>query len=295
MRAGPCRRGLTGLTSFRSGGRGLLRPAAAGWRGLGRLDLRFRLPRFRLVASDLAEAEAFGEFGALGGVRRGDHRVIVRQAPLLAVLVGGEAAGAEVPLERLVGLAVLQADDVVRRHRPADRNRGRGLLDLGRWRCGQLRQCCVGRRNETRQLGCRNVVPRDIGADDGGGETDKIGILLYDVIHVPGPTCSPLCYPKITSDRLDGSSLVARHQHVSRLSVDFKWTEAVRLSMAVSRARAAFKQIDRLCDPSRPRLSRSGREAASRSIARWRLEIRSLTQRARGHIAPVGRSLYLDH
>src|SRR4051794_6489879 len=78
-----------------------------------------------------AEADLLREAGALLRVGRGDHRVVVGQAPPLAVLLGRHVvAGLEMPLEHLQLLAVLEADDVIRHHRLLDRHGGGELLRL---------------------------------------------------------------------------------------------------------------------------------------------------------------------
>ncbi len=174
------------FTSLRGGGIGLFRPAAAGRRSHG-FGLHLCPSSCGLIAPDLAKAKALGELGALRGVGRGDHRVVVRQAPLLTVLVGGQAARRQMALERLVGLTILKADDVVRGNRLADWNRRCGLLCCRHQRYSQLHQSRMSCRYEVRQLGRRNVVLRDVGTNDVGGETDEIGILLCQIIHVRGP------------------------------------------------------------------------------------------------------------
>ena len=76
-----------------------------------------------------AEAKLQGQIGTSLGVVGGDHRVIGRQAPLGAVLVGGHVVGGvEMPLEHLQLLPVLKADDVVRCDGLLDRHGG---LEIG--------------------------------------------------------------------------------------------------------------------------------------------------------------------
>src|SRR3712207_3223784 len=65
----------------------------------------------------LAEAHLLGEFRARLRVVRGDHRIVDRKAPFLAILLRGHVVlGPEVALERLELLPVLEADDVIWRH-----------------------------------------------------------------------------------------------------------------------------------------------------------------------------------
>src|SRR4051812_22586592 len=88
---------------------------------------------FRLLHRSLSarstEADRLGKFRALGGVAGGDHWVVGRQAEAGPVAVGVEFVRREVALQRLVGLAVEEADQGIRRDRLADL-RGRRLLNL---------------------------------------------------------------------------------------------------------------------------------------------------------------------
>jgi hypothetical protein len=70
-----CAHVLFGCTLLRRFGISLLWPASAGGRRLG---LRLRFSDCCLIAPDLAEAKALGEFGALRGVIGRDHRVVGR-------------------------------------------------------------------------------------------------------------------------------------------------------------------------------------------------------------------------
>src|SRR4029079_1794728 len=73
----------------------------------------------------LTEAHLLGELRSRLRIIGGDHRIVRRQAPFLAVLLGRHAVlGTQMALERLELLAVFQADDVLRRNRFLDRNRG---------------------------------------------------------------------------------------------------------------------------------------------------------------------------
>ena len=74
------------------------------------------------------EPHGLGQPGANGGVVRGDHRVVRRQTPLLAILRRRQIKGSEVPLQRLELLAVLQTHDVIGCNRLfADGTAGTGL------------------------------------------------------------------------------------------------------------------------------------------------------------------------
>src|SRR5690348_3072281 len=76
------------------------------------------------AAALLAEAHLLGELRARGRVARRDHRIVGRQAPFLAILLGGHVVlRAQMALERLELLAVLETDQVVRRDRFLDRDR----------------------------------------------------------------------------------------------------------------------------------------------------------------------------
>jgi len=90
------------------------------------------------------EAYRTCQLGTRLRVVRRHHRVIERKAPFGPVAFGGHAANGEVPPERLVGLAVLEADDEIRRDRLPDRNGGFGLLGGGgSGRTGDGGQCPV--------------------------------------------------------------------------------------------------------------------------------------------------------
>src|SRR5205814_703481 len=61
-----------------------------------------------------AEADLLGQPAALAGIIWRDHRVIRRQRPAFAILLGGHVVGGlQVPLQHLQALAVFEADDVV--------------------------------------------------------------------------------------------------------------------------------------------------------------------------------------
>src|SRR5690242_4274114 len=77
------------------------------------------------LSPPLPKAHALGEVGARCRVVRSDHRIIVRQAPFLAIFLGREIVmRAQVPLQRFELLTVLEADDVFGRHRLFDSHRG---------------------------------------------------------------------------------------------------------------------------------------------------------------------------
>src|SRR5690606_11216691 len=93
-----------------------------------------RKPCSRASAADrsaaaLAEPHAPGEIGTHIGIVRSHHRIIGRKLPATTVLLRGHAVLAgKMPLQRLELLAILQADEMVGRHRLADRNRRLGPL-----------------------------------------------------------------------------------------------------------------------------------------------------------------------
>ena len=70
-----------------------------------------------------AEADLLRDTRAVAGVIRCHHGIVGRQPPLLPILLRCHSVvGLQVPLEHLQLLPVLQADDVVREHRFADRH-----------------------------------------------------------------------------------------------------------------------------------------------------------------------------
>src|SRR5689334_10643553 len=68
-----------------------------------------------LRCAALPQADALGEVRAALGVVGGDHRVARRQAPLGPVCLRGETPRGQMALERLIGTAILQADQVIGR------------------------------------------------------------------------------------------------------------------------------------------------------------------------------------
>ena len=121
-----------------------------------------------------AEAGGPRQLGAPHRVVRRHHRVVGRQAPLPAIRVRRHAARRQVPRQRLVGLAVLEADEVVRRHRPADRDRRDRPFRLGRRRGGELRQRPVRRADEARQITDRNGILCHVGGHDARHDLGRI-------------------------------------------------------------------------------------------------------------------------
>src|SRR4051812_35713823 len=73
----------------------------------------------------LAEAHLLRQIRAGLGVIGRDHRVVGREAPLLAILLGRHVIlRAQVALEGLELLSILKTDDVIRRNRLLHRNGG---------------------------------------------------------------------------------------------------------------------------------------------------------------------------
>src|SRR5688500_16746189 len=73
----------------------------------------------------LAQAHLFGELRACRGVVRGNHRIVDRQAPFLAILLGRHVVlSAQMALERLELLTVLETNNVIRCDRLFDRDGG---------------------------------------------------------------------------------------------------------------------------------------------------------------------------
>src|ERR1700761_1065712 len=80
-----------------------------------------------------AQPDVLRQLAALLGVVRRDQRIVGRQTPTLAILLGREIVGRlEMPLEHLQLLAILETDQIVGMDRLLDRN-GR-LRPLGRGR-----------------------------------------------------------------------------------------------------------------------------------------------------------------
>jgi hypothetical protein len=116
-----------------------------------------------------SQADGPRELRALLGVARGDYRVVGGQAVALPVAARVQAVGAQVALERLVGLAVDEAGDAVVSDRLADLS-GRWLLDFSvrsHSTCAafgaQTGNCSMHPRNQGWQFGWRDRVIRDVG------------------------------------------------------------------------------------------------------------------------------------
>ena len=104
------------------------------------------------LATALAETHRLGQFRPCSGVVRRHHRIVFRQAPLGPIVLRREAVLVEqVALHRLKGLAVFQADDVVRRDARADRHRRRLRFGLGRRNLRRPRQRAMHARDQARQ------------------------------------------------------------------------------------------------------------------------------------------------
>src|SRR3546814_12637003 len=78
----------------------------------------------RRLTTALAQAHLLGEVRPRLGVVGGDHRIVLRQAPLRPIFLGAHVVlGAQVPLQRLELAAILKTDKEVRGDRATDRNR----------------------------------------------------------------------------------------------------------------------------------------------------------------------------
>ncbi len=115
-----------------------------------------------------AQPDLLGEFGALLGVVGRHHRIVRRQTPLCPILVGCQiVSSANVPLQHLQLLAVLEADDVVGCHRAADRHRR--LRRLGLRLAGaalQPAQRLVHGADDLGNLRGRQFIIADIGGNN---------------------------------------------------------------------------------------------------------------------------------
>src|SRR5262249_15895718 len=131
-----------------------------------------------------AQLHALGQGRTRGGVVRRHHRIVLWQAPLGPVVVGAHVVlSAQVALQRLVLLAVFQADQVVGRDRLLDRH-GR-LLRLGRRgdRGADAGQGAVDGLDHRRDVRSLDGVVRDVG----GGNVRRQGQKLCVVFHVGPP------------------------------------------------------------------------------------------------------------
>src|SRR4051812_939026 len=87
---------------------------------------------FRVLAPTLAKTHALRKVGAGRRVVWRYHGIVVREAPLLTILFGRQiVVRAQVPLQRLELLPVLETDNVLGRDGLLDRNRGLQLFPGG--------------------------------------------------------------------------------------------------------------------------------------------------------------------
>ena len=127
------------------------------------------------AAALLTEAHLLGELGTGGGVIRRHHRIVRRQTPLLAILLRCHLVlRAQVALQRLEFLAVLETHDVVGRDRLLDRDGGfqrlQGKLALP---ARYARQGGMHLIDQRRQISCRHRIIADIGRHDFGRQLDE--------------------------------------------------------------------------------------------------------------------------
>src|SRR5258705_12109321 len=87
--------------------------------------LFFRGRPRRVAAPAAPQPDLLGDFRALFGVFRRDHRVVRRQPPFGAILIRRQTVGrAQMPLQHLELLAVFEADQKLWRDRFADLHGG---------------------------------------------------------------------------------------------------------------------------------------------------------------------------
>ena len=145
---------------------------------------RCPMPRRRLFAGRAptppggfaAEADFAREFASLLGVVGRHHGIVGRQPPFGAVLLRGQVVGgAQVALQHLQLLPVLEANDEVRRHRPAD-----GDLRLLRrgGGCGpgavQPVQRTDDRGDDLGNSRARNLVAAEVGRNNVDGHAHDV-------------------------------------------------------------------------------------------------------------------------
>src|SRR6185369_16254385 len=108
------------------------------------------------------------------------HRVVRRQIPALAVLFGRHVVGgAQMPLQHLQLLAVLEADDVVRRDRLLDRHRR--IRPFRHWLGGATGsgERVIDIADQGRQLRHGDRVVRQMGGQDVSHQWENIlGVCL---------------------------------------------------------------------------------------------------------------------
>jgi hypothetical protein len=134
-----------------------------------RLSLKNRL---RGLAT---KTQRLRHLGALCRVVRCNHRVVLREAPLRAVLGRGETVLRQVAFQRLVAPAVLEADQIIRRDRLLNRDRRDRLGRFGRGGGRtKARDRRVNGRDESRQIGRANGIVADVSSDNLRGEFSAV-------------------------------------------------------------------------------------------------------------------------
>ena len=74
------------------------------------------------LSAQLSKTDRFGQCRPRRGVIWRDHRIVGGKLPFRAILIRRQAMGPQVPFQRLELFAVLQADQIFRRDRFADRH-----------------------------------------------------------------------------------------------------------------------------------------------------------------------------
>ena len=105
-----------------------------------------------------------------------DHRVVVRQAPFLAILFRRQAiVGAQVALQRFEFLAVFQANNVIGHDRFFYRNLGLAIFALDRREAPRCpAQGGMGVGDQGWKLGRRDRIVADVSCNDRGRDVYKL-------------------------------------------------------------------------------------------------------------------------
>src|SRR5512146_64504 len=139
-----------------------------------------------------AEADILGKLAALLGVIGRHHRIIGRQAPALAILLGRQIVGRlEVALQHFEFLAVLETNEMVRMNRFLDRNRRLRPLHRRHRRLADIHKRLVNLIDELRQVGDANRIVRHMRSNDFGRERQQVfwtGIIAHDYSFPPPPS-----------------------------------------------------------------------------------------------------------
>jgi hypothetical protein len=121
---------------------------------------------------NLSKPHLFRQHRSRQSVIGGDHRIVRRKLPFRPVLIRRQAMSRQMPFQRLEMLAILQADQIFRPDRRADRDCRPLCLFFGSRRFRTVLEFVQGAMNclnQSRQLACPHRIVGDERGDDLSG------------------------------------------------------------------------------------------------------------------------------